>query len=108
WANAPETNRIATSQRLIVLCLCSGLLHLRLELCETSFHFAGKVRDDSDQPLSEHQLRAVVHLVLLNAKDHFETSFAGRLHAGRVVDVFGEKLVGLLFQPASELLSVST
>src|SRR5262245_31434559 len=44
-------------------------------------HLLREVRDDPELPLDEHQLRAMVHFVLLRAEEHLEPAlvhFAGR------------------------------
>ena len=46
-------------------------------------HLARQVRHDAEQPLDQHELPAVVHLVLLGAHQHLKPGLAGRRHALR-------------------------
>src|SRR6266571_3127436 len=41
---------------------------------EALLHLPREMRDDADHPLDEHQLPAMVHLVLFHAHDHLEAA----------------------------------
>src|SRR3954466_14101831 len=65
-----------------------------LDLRHARLHIAREVRDDAEETLDEHELAAVVHLVLLGAHEHLEARLVGRLHAGGILDALVERFVG--------------
>ena len=57
------------------------------------------VRNHTDHPFDQHKLAAVVYLMFLDAKDHFESRFLfARFHC----DAFVEKIRRQAFQPLGE------
>ena len=67
---------------------------------------ARQVRHDAQQPLDQHELPAVVHLVLLGAQQHFEPGFAGRLHALRGSHLLAQEIFRQSLQQLRELLAL--
>ena len=51
-------------------------------------HLSGEMRHQTDHALKQHELTAVVHLVLLWRQEHLETRFGRRLCAGGHRDGF--------------------
>ena len=71
----------ATQVSLLFARLCLGCrgLHLR----HPGLHVARQRRHDPQHPFDEHELAAMMHLMLFDADDHVETRSGRRLSAGR-------------------------
>ena len=69
-------------------------------------HLAGEVRHLADHPLHRHQLRAVVHLVLLGAEQHLEPALRRRLRARRHRHLLGEERFGQALEERGELVAL--
>ena len=99
--NVPKRDgREGQAHPLQPTCLRFGSAHLGYALVE----LARDVRNDADLALDEHELRAVMHLVLLNAEKALEACLGG--FAVRLGDLFGEEFVRQGVQPGGELVAL--
>src|SRR5215831_7085546 len=73
--------------------LSGGLGLLRLEAGHSRLLLPREVRHDTDHALHQHQLRAVVHLVLLGGQQHVEPRARWWLRARLERDHFGEERI---------------
>jgi len=74
-----------------------------LHLSHPRLHPAGEVRHHADHPLHQHELAAVMHLVLLRAQQHLEARFGwGAGHHGHALT---QKIVGQRVKPAAKLIA---
>ena len=60
---------------------------------------ARQVRHHPEKPLDEHQLRSVVHLVLLDREQQFESALAGGTGLRRQVNVRGQEVLRQSLEP---------
>src|SRR5438105_7422113 len=72
---------------------------------EALLHLARQMRRDAEHPFDEHQLPAMMHLVLLHAHDHFEAALGRRRHALRLRERLGEEFVAQGVNPRRGLLA---
>src|ERR1700687_2956268 len=75
-------------------CLISGLHRGHARLALTS-----QVRHYSEHPLHDHELRSMMHFMLLHPQDHLETGLVGRRHSRWHSHTFTQKIVREAFQP---------
>ncbi len=66
---------LAGSARDAVTPRSAALRLRRLHLRHPRLHLTGEVRHQADHPLQEHELAAMVHLMLLHPQQHFEARF---------------------------------
>jgi len=88
-----QDNSCRISERL---CAVSGLLLLQSR--HAFLHLPGEVRGNSEHALHQHQLRAMVHLMLLGGKQPLQPGSRSLIHLRREADRFGEHLVRQAFQ----------
>ena len=82
----------------------SGLLLLQGR--HAFLHLPGKVRRNSEHALYQHQLPAMVHLVLLGGEQPLPTGFRSLIHLRREADRFGEHFVRQTFHEFGVFLAV--
>jgi hypothetical protein len=87
-AAAPEGSRVSARRRHALL------------------PHAREMRHDAQQTLDDHQLAAMMHLVLLDAEQHLETRLGRGLDRRREADGLEELLARQRFQQVRELLAV--
>src|ERR1035438_4568835 len=68
-------------------------------------HLTGQVRHLAEYALYQHELAAMVHLVLLGAEKHLEARLAGRHHPRRELDALRQERLGEAIQGSGELLA---
>ena len=80
--------------RAFAICSISGI------------QVARQVRDDPELTFDEHELRAVMHLVLFGAQQHFEAALANRASSTVVDHLIGQSLVRQPFEKGREAFAV--
>src|SRR6476661_7357376 len=61
---------------------------------------------DADHSLDQHELGAVMHLVLFDAHNHLNPGLGGRCHAGRVGHGLSQEAVLESIQPGGETIAI--
>ena len=84
----------------------SRSLRRRRVLRHALLHLSGEMRHQTDHALKQHELTAVVHLVLLWRQEHLETRLGCRLRAGGHRDGFRKKLIRQALEERRESLSL--